>query len=740
MDSHDHIDFQKATFHGPVVGKAEHHHLPAPPPTSTSALPAPPTAFTGRAEHIEGLLKALDPTVSDTHGPVLTCAVSGLGGVGKTALAVQAAHAVRARFPGGTLFVNMRGYDGAPVAPEEAALSFLRAFGVRDEHLPAVPEERYTLYRSLLDQRESVLIVLDNVSAAAQVVPLLPGSTRHRVLVTSRDSLDSLTARSIQLSPLSQDEAVGLIEQSLSARNPADPRACDEPDAVRRLAALCGCLPLALLIAAALLQRSRPRPVSMLADELQAAADRVGRLAAPGLDQYDTPLALRPVFEVSYQRLDAEQARLFRMLTLAPTSDFGFDTARALSAMASEELLRTLDDLVAASLITPSTDGSRWGMHDLLRAYASSMITSEQSLIEEATEARNRLLRRLFLLATSADQLLHGQAVENAPTLFASRDAALAWLDAEHASLVNAVLWAEREEHRRIATGLGVSIDRYLHFRRHFTDGATVSDALHAAARRDRDQTLEMFSLTTSGNAHHELRQYREAAIAHTLALRLAYSISDLSGQAAAWTNLGRCMHEWEQYDIAAQMHSHSRALFSRLGDHHREAMAWNNLGMALTELRRFQEAAQACGSAQQIYARLGDRQREATAWLNLGAALGEGPDFDSAANAYMNAADLFAEQGDHHGEASAWSNVGSLLSDLQEFDMAAKALFTSEAVYETLGEWYDVGRVRWNIARLHERQGKDLDAQAAWTASAEAYERAQAPEKAAKARRNAQM
>ncbi|MEV7390193.1 MULTISPECIES: NB-ARC domain-containing protein [unclassified Streptomyces] len=740
MDSHDHVDFQNGTFHGNVVGKAEHHHLPAPPPTATSALPAPPTAFTGRAEHIKDLLNALDPTASDSHGAVPTCAVSGLGGVGKTALAVHAAYAVRARFPGGTLFVNMRGYDASPVAPEEAVLSFLRAFGVRDEHLPAVPQERYALYRSVLDQREPVLIVLDNVSAAAQVVPLLPGSTRHRVLVTSRDSLDSLTARSIQLDALSQDEAVDLIEQSLSARNPSDPRARDEPDAVRRLAALCGCLPLALLIAAALLHRSRPRPVSLLADELQAAADRVGRLEAPGLDQYETPLVMRPVFEVSYQRLDAEQRKLFRMLALAPTSDFGFETAVALSDMASHDLLRTLDDLASASLITPAADGNRWGMHDLLRAYSSSISTSEQPFIEEATEGRNRLLRRFFMLAASADRLIHGQSVENAPDLFASRDAALAWLDAEHRSLVNAVLWAEKKEHRMIATGLGVCIDRYLHFRRHFTDGATVSDALHTAALQDRDQILEGFSLTALGNAHHELRQYREAAIAHTNALRLAYSMGDLSGQAAGWTNLGRCMHEWEQYDIAAQMHSHSRALFARLGDHHREAMACNNLGMTLGELRRFQEAAQACRSAQQTYARLGDRQREATAWINLGTILGEGPDFDSAANAYMNAADIFAELGDRHGETTAWTNVGSLLIDLQEFDMAAEKLFTCEAVYEALGAWYDVGRVRWNIARLHEQQGKLLEAQAAWTASAEAYERAQAPERAAKARRNAQM
>ncbi|WP_186581713.1 NB-ARC domain-containing protein [Streptomyces sp. BK340] len=741
MESQDHVDFRGSTFHERVTGKVEHHHhIPASTPTATSALPAPPATFTGRDEYVEDLLKALDPTTSDSHGAVLICAVGGLGGVGKTALALHAAHAVRARFPGGTLFVNMRGYDDAPAAPEEVALSFLRAFGVRDEHLPAVSEERYALYRSVLDTHESVLIVLDNVSTAAQVTPLLPGSTRHRVLVTTRDSLDSLTARSIQLGALSPDEAVGLVEQSLRARNPSDSRVRDEPDSVRRLVALCGCLPLALLIAAALLHRRRPRPISMLADELQAAADRVRMLAAPGQDQYGTQLALRPVFEVTYQRLGPEQGRLFRLLAQTPTSDFGFETALAMSNVPSEELLQGLDDLVAASLITPSPDGDRWDMHDLLRAYASSISTSEQSLVEEATEGRTRLLRRLFLLAASADRQLHGQLVENTPDLFANREAALTWLDAEHASLVHAALWAEQAEHSRIATALGVCIDRYLHVQRHFTDGALVFDALLAAARRDRDQVLEMFALSASGNHRHELRQYREAAIAHTKALRLAYSLEDLSGQATGWSNLGRCMHRWGQFSIAAQMHSHARKLFSRLGDHHREAMAWNNLGMPLTELHRFEEAGRALGSAQQAYARLGDRQREATAWLNLGATLKEGLDFDAAANAYMNAAELFAEQGDRHGEATAWSQVGSLLTDLQEFELAAEGLLRCETAYEALGEWFDVGRVRWNIALLHEQQGKRLEARAAWIASAEAYERAQASEEAAKARRNAQL
>ncbi|MGW6906425.1 ATP-binding protein [Streptomyces sp. NPDC054940] len=740
MSSRDHIDFRGGTFHGPTAGKVEiHHHAQAPFPTATSALPPPPAAFTGRDEMVRDLLAALDPNGDAAPGAVLISAVGGLGGVGKTALALHVAHAARARFPGGTLFVNMRGYDESPVAPEEAASTFLRAFGVRDEHLPAAPEERYSLYRSVLDARESVLIVLDNVSESGQVVPLLPGNTRHRVLVTSRASLDSLTARSIHLNALAQDEAVDLIDRSLRARTPSDSRVHDEPNAVRRLVTLCGGLPLALHIAAALLHRRRPRPISTLVEELQVAADRVRILSAPGEDQYGTQLALRPVFDVTYQRLDADQARLFRLLGQAPTSDFGVEIALALSDLPSAELRQKLDDLAAAFLITPSPDGSRWDMHDLLRTYASSVSAGEQPLKEEAVKGRNRLLCRFFVRAASADKRLKGLQLENMPDFFADRDAALEWLSTEHTSLVGAVLWAEKAEHSRFATRLGLCLDRYLHLQRHFTDAALVSETTILTARRDHDQRLEMFSLTTSGNARHKLHQYREAATAHTRALRLAYALGDRGSQAAGWTNLGQCMHEWGQYDIAAQMHSHARELFSKLGDFHSEAMAWNNLGIPLVELHRFDEAAQAHSNAQRIFSDLEDRQREATAWLNLGTALRGRSDLDNSANSYMKAAELFAEQRDQHGEASAWFNVGLLLAELQEFETAVQAFRKCDAGYVTLGLWYDVGKVRWNIARLCEEQGKDAEAKAAWIAAAEAYERAGAPEEAAKARRNAQ-
>ena len=739
MSSHEHFDFRGSTFYGPVTGKAEHHpnqHVDAPAPTATSTLPIPPTAFTGRERQVTELLEALAPRRDSNLDAVLISVVGGLGGVGKTALALHAAHAARSHFPGGTLFVNMRGYDDAPVSPEEAVSSLLTALGMKVEAVPSAPEERYALYRSTLEDRGPVLIVLDNVADPAQVVPLLPGSTRHRVLVTSRNSLDSLTARLINLDALSQDEAITLVGRSLRARNPTDSRIADEPDATRQLVELCGCLPLALHIAAALLHRRGPRPVAALVRDLQAAADRVRELRAPGIDQYGNELALRPVFDVTYSRLDTDQARLFRLLAQAPTADFGPSTAAALSDLSWGDLQPQLDDLTAAFLINRSPEGDRWEMHDLVRAYAATVSAKDAAHIDEAAKGKNRVLRDFFLHAASADQHLQGQLIDGIPVLFPSRNAALIWLATEHAALVAAALWAEQAEHSRFATALGLCLDRYLQLQRHFADGARVSQATLTAARRTGDRFLEMSALAILGSSQHEQRHYREAAIAHTNALRIAYSIRDLGGQATSWTNLGRCMHEWGQYEIAAEMHQRAQSLFSQLGDQHREAMSWNNLGMPLAALRRFDESIRAHGNAQEIFARIGDRQREATAWLNLGSALRESDDLDAAVVAYTNAAELFTEQRDRHGEAWAWNHIGTLRTALHQFGTAEEALLRSESVQIELGEWHGVGDARWNIALLHEARGQV--ARAAWASAAEAYARAGADEMAAKAGRHA--
>lgn len=170
----DYFTFENSTFYGPVYGSMGQA---AAPPAVASTLPTAPAVFTGRADEAAELLRVLDPGVAEGPQSIVIYAVAGLGGVGKTALALHVAHEARRRgwLPGGALFIDMRGYDDVPASADQAVLSLLRSLGVPNQNLPSIPQEQYSLYRAELSRREPVVIVLDNASLAEQIAPLLPG-------------------------------------------------------------------------------------------------------------------------------------------------------------------------------------------------------------------------------------------------------------------------------------------------------------------------------------------------------------------------------------------------------------------------------------------------------------------------------------------------------------------------------------------------------------------------------------
>ena len=190
-------------------------------PVALAQLPAPVAGFTGRDAELAEVTGLLDPAAG--AGAVVMSAVAGLAGVGKTALAIQAAHAAQAAgwFPGGVLFLDLHGYDDQAVQPGQALDALLRALGIPAEHIPPGAEERAGLYRSALAAvTDPALVVADNASAEAQVRPLLPGPGPHRVLVTSRHTLADLGARLLDVEVLAEQAAITLVEAVLRAARP----------------------------------------------------------------------------------------------------------------------------------------------------------------------------------------------------------------------------------------------------------------------------------------------------------------------------------------------------------------------------------------------------------------------------------------------------------------------------------------------------------------------------------------
>ncbi|MFD3931200.1 tetratricopeptide repeat protein [Streptomyces sp. NPDC058614] len=630
-----------------------------------------------------------------------------MGGIGKTALAIETAHqaCTQGWFPGGTLFVDLRGYDDNPVTADQAVLALLDALGVRGPDLPPSAARQYDAYRQLLAERQHrMLLILDNASDPAQFLPLLPGTDRHRVLITSRDRPDALAGvRLIDLETLPPDDSAALITRALHDADERDERPAREPDALRELASLCGHLPLALQIAAAMLRRRRTRGIASLVTEIKQAGDAMAALdhGTRGTDQYGRSLVLRPVLETSYRRLPPDQARLLRLLALAPAAETGTDAVAALADLGTEAAVSLLEDLAATYLVTPvfadeSPNGSmRWRLHDLVRAFGVGVVAGDAGLLEEGEAARGRVLDFYYGWADAADDWLRWFPGRPVPRRFGGRAEALAWLDGERAGLVAAVGWADGERFAGTAVRLAVCLVEYLDWRRYFDDWVVVGQAALEAAGRSGDSTVEADAWNNLGGALREAGRVAEAVEAHTRARDLYQAAEDTDGEADSWNNLGLALRDAGRVAESIEAHTRARDLHQAAEDRRGEATAWNNLGIALREAGRGVEVVEALTRSRALFQAVGDRHREADAWRNLGIALYE--------------AGRIAEAVEGHGKA---------LEVFREFE-----------------DWYGTGDVLHSLALVHESAGRPSEARSCWLQAADAYTRAGDTAKADQAR-----
>jgi len=334
-----------------VVPPEPRRVLPAP-----AQLPSDSIHFTGRSEQLAELDRLLEP------GPRVAV-LSGIGGSGKTTLALHWAHRVRERFPDGQLYVNLRGFDrAAPLTPLDAIAGFLRALGVATESIPSDADEAAALLRSRLADTRTLLI-LDNARNSQQVIPLLPGTAGSVAVVTSRSRLPDLAAlhdvRQLTVGSLGPDEAVRLLESLIG-----EGRVRAEPEAAKRIAELCDGLPLALRIVGTNLGGQLNTTLAETAAAL-AGHDRLARLAVEG----DPTTTVAAAFDLSFQALEPEEELLYLNLAFLPGADFSKGLAVALVAWEPEAAERLLARLVAAHRIDEYRPG-RYRFHDLVREYA----------------------------------------------------------------------------------------------------------------------------------------------------------------------------------------------------------------------------------------------------------------------------------------------------------------------------------------------------------------------------------
>jgi DNA-binding SARP family transcriptional activator len=589
-----------------------------PGPVVPRELPGPVSQFAGRVAELAELSRVLERAGAQRPQTLVISAIAGMAGVGKTALAVQWAHQVADRFPDGQLHVNLRGYDpGQPVSAADALAGFLRSLGVAEQDIPAEPAERAARYRSLLAGRR-MLIVIDNARDAEDVRPLLPGSPSCVTVVTSRDALAGLVARDgarrLDLGPLPPAEAAGLLRALIGERADA------EPEATVTLAGYCARLPLALRVAAERAAASPSVPLADVASELADQRERLDLLDAAG----DPLTAVRAVFSWSVRHLDDQAARAFRLLGLHPGAGFDAYAAAALTDTTLRQARRLLHRLACAHLVKPAGTG-RYGMHDLLRAYAA-----DQAADQDSEQERAAALTRLFdhYLATAAvaagtlfrgdpDQPALPRTVGPVPPV-TSPAAALAWLDAERSTLV--AVAANAADHGRAghAIGLAATIFRYLDVG-YFADVAAVHGHARRAAAQSGDRTAEAAALTMLGAADAAQGRLRQATSRLEQALALCRDDGDRIGEARALGRLGTVDYCRGSYQRSAGRHRMALAIYTDVGDHAGQARELHALGTVDLRQGRYEQGAGHLWRSLALFRDVGLRSGEALVLGHLG-------------------------------------------------------------------------------------------------------------------------
>jgi len=595
-------------------------------------------------------LAVLSAAAGPGAGPLL---VTGTAGVGKTTLALAWAAQAADRYPDGQLYVRLRGFepDRPALTPPQAVRILLAGLGVPARDLPSGFDAQVGRYRSLVAGLR-ILVVLDDARDAGQVRPLLPAPPAQAV-VTSRNELAGLVASDgghpLALAPLPEPQARLLLAARLGRR-----RLDAEPDAVARLLAAGGGLPIAL---AALAARAATRPDFLLA----AIADDAARvLRGGGPAAIGTP-AVWPVFAGSYRALGAPTARLFRLLAVHPGPAVGVPAAASLGGVTPAQAGASLAELAGASMISEYRPG-RYRLHDLWRDYARDLADPQLGL------ARLRCLDHYLHTAVAAaalflpgrvpiglDRPAAGVLVEP----LADRDCAQAWFAAERAILLDLVGLAAAGGFDAHAWRLAWAVADFLDFGGYYDDWQAVQRVAVSAARRLGDPEPLGRMLLILGNARLRAGRPEQASAPLREALELFGAAGLDYWQARTEHLMGEILERQGRYPDALGCARRSLVLFRTAGSAEGVARAHNAIGWCLAGMGRYGPAVRPCERALAWYREAGDRLGLAATLDSLGTVYRGLGRYGDALDCQREALAIARERGDRPNQAVCWENLG---------------------------------------------------------------------------------
>jgi tetratricopeptide (TPR) repeat protein/DNA-binding CsgD family transcriptional regulator/transcriptional regulator with XRE-family HTH domain len=628
---------------------------------ATRTLPRDVVSFTGREQELQELIGV----VQSAAGVVSICAIGGMAGVGKTALAVHAAHRLAERFPTGQIFLTLHGHTPGkrPVDPSDALASLLLTIGVPAGQVPAGLEARIALWRDKLVNRR-LLLVLDDAVNSEQVLPLLPGAGRSLILVTSRRHLTALEdATSISLDTLAPGEAAALLVR-LAARPGLSP----DDAAVSEVVRLCGYLPLAIGMLARQLHHHPAWSLAGQAAQLAAQRDRLELMATENV-------SVAAAFDLSYEDLAPSQQLLFRRLALHPGTEFDGYAAAALDGTDLASARRGLEILYDQYLLTEVAQG-RYRMHDLIRQHARAL-ADRLDPGHEQERAISRMLDYYQHTAALAESQIARRTVpavaapatSTSAPLLDGREQALAWARAERASLLACL------------------------------DHAVTTD-----------QHARVIALTTglAGLLRHD-GPWAEALTRHATAVRAAQRLGDRLAQANVLTDLGRFRLLTDDFAGAARDLAEALDIYRDVGNRLGQANVLNNLGDMRRLIGDYPAATRDLEDALDIYRDLGDRLGQANVLTNLGIVRRLTGDYPAATVNLTEALGIYRELGDHPGQTMALNKLGLIRRGSGDYAGAARDLEEALSLSRDTSDRLDLANALTYLGAVRRLTG-DLD------------------------------
>lgn len=668
-------------------------------------LPAAPRGFAGRARELADLQKAANTAAGDSQA-TMVAVIAGAGGIGKTSLALHWAHDHLDWFPDGQLFVDLRGFslDGDPVEPLAVVRRFLAALDVAPAETVGGLDELSALYRSRVAGRR-MLIVLDNAATADQVTPLLPGTARGTVLVTSRRILSALShrygAQHVRLGVLDEDDAHTLLAHRLGRE-----RLVTEPEAIAALIRSCGNYPLALSVVASRAQINSDVPVGEFVTELREAG-------LDALDDADPTASLPEVLSWSLRALSVEQRRVFALLGIAPGADIALPAVTHLTDLPRAQARKILRQLEDASLLTRHAH-DRYLLHDLIRGYAAG--TAEREIPDEARDAAVRRVLDFYLhTAHTAGRLLEPDVPllqRGLPTasveVHALPDAAAAmdWLNVEHRNLMAVQHTAATLDRHDVAWQLAAALSTF-HLRSgdHQLELAAWQAALDATDELD-DPAIRTWVHWHLGRVRNQMRHHAEAVHHFHAALGLAEEQGNLTDQGHVHLQLSREWNGWGDSERGLQHSTKALALFRTIGPPLLEASAHITVCWCHLMLEDYDTAGTHCRQALHLIENV-HPELEGVAHDRLGYIAHHTGHHRQAIEHYQQALTLFRGLGHSYETANTLDNLGHPHTALGQHDQARAAWQQALQLYQSQRRAPDVQRVQQQLDTLHQLAGE---------------------------------